>query len=387
MDWVYAPVADLGNEPRNPIVATRALGADPDAVARGVSAWTLGCTAGGGLACAKHFPGHGRTLTDSHLELPVVDAGLRELARDLVPFAAAVAAGVPSIMSAHVAYPALDRQGLPATRSVRILDELLRARLDFHGVVVSDAMIMEGIAGGESEADAAVQALHAGVDALLYPKDTVALAKDLERALGNQLSRERAQEAAGRLDHMKSLVPPAPSRAWGQLEDRAWARETALRTVRLLGEGEGYVPPPLSLITVDDDVGGPYAAPDRSTFHTTLARLGVPLVPVADPPPGEGSRLLVVYADVRGWKGRVDLSEQARETTRNVLSAPGPVLVVLFSHPWNAVEIPPPVPVLCAWGGEPLMQEAAAHAVARLVSGQRPGLRPTPPGSLSQAHS
>src|SRR6185503_9039802 len=127
------------------IVGTRAFGSDPETVARQVTAWVLGCHAGGALACAKHFPGHGRTTTDSHIGLPVVHA--ESLADDLIPFAAAIEAGVPTVMTAHVAFPALDPSGAPATLSRPILTDLLRRRMGYDGLVVSDAMNMAGVAG------------------------------------------------------------------------------------------------------------------------------------------------------------------------------------------------------------------------------------------------
>jgi beta-glucosidase-like glycosyl hydrolase len=379
VDWVYAPVADLGNEPANPIVATRALGADPRPAGRAVAAWTMGCLAGGALPCAKHFPGHGRTLTDSHVGLPVVTVDLATLARDLVPFAAAVAAGVPSIMSAHVAYPALDGDGRPATRSAPILTGLLRGRLGFRGVVVSDALIMEGAQDGGGEVEAAIEAVTAGVDALLYPQDTARLAAGLTRALGEKLSVGRVREATERLARMRRRIPPAPQRAagvgeapgWGTDEDRAWARETALRTIHPLREVGDALTWPFTLVTIDDDLGGAYPPPPRSTFVGTLRALGVEVEPEGEgngDRPRQGSTLIALYADVRAWKGRVGLSAEASRRLREALSEPGPSLVVLFSHPWNGVEVPPGVPVLCAWGGEPIMQEAAARAVARLTS-------------------
>jgi beta-glucosidase-like glycosyl hydrolase len=373
VDWVYAPVADLGNEPRNPIVATRAFGADPDAVARGVAAWSMGCLAGGALPCVKHFPGHGRTLTDSHVEQPRVGERADALADDLVPFVAAVVAGVPSVMSAHVAYPALDPEGLPATRSAPILEGLLRGRLGFHGVVVSDALIMEGAAEGTTDAEAAIQALRAGVDALLYPRDPLSLARALASAPPNALPPGRVQEAVGRLEAMAALLPatlPGP-RVWGADSDRRWARDTALRTIALLRAAPQPLRWPYSLVTVDDDLGAPYPPPSRSTFVETLRQLGVEVAEEREDGEGAGhgtSRLVAVFADVRAWKGRVGLSPQARDRIRAALERPGPALVVLFSHPWNAAEIPPEAGVLCAWGGEPLMQEAAARSVARLAS-------------------
>src|SRR5436305_6307277 len=169
VNWIYAPDCDLDVEPDNPIIGTRSFGSDPDRVGEFAAAWIDACQAEGVLASAKHFPGHGRTTVDSHKELPRVDVSadtLRET--DLVPFKRAIERGVASIMSAHVAFPAFDPSGAPATLSAPILTDLLRRELEFTGLVVTDALIMEGVlAGGESEA--VVRALGAGCDCLLYP--------------------------------------------------------------------------------------------------------------------------------------------------------------------------------------------------------------------------
>jgi beta-glucosidase-like glycosyl hydrolase len=181
INWVLAPVADLDVEPDNPIVQTRAFGDDPEAVAASVTAWIVGCEAAGAMACAKHFPGHGRTRTDSHMGLPVVGATAEVLEADLLPFRAAIGAGASSVMTAHVAYPALDPSGAPATFSKPILD-ILRRRFGFDGLIVSDALMMEGARGGRSQGEIGLDALQAGVDLLLYPDQPAAVAGALAAA-------------------------------------------------------------------------------------------------------------------------------------------------------------------------------------------------------------
>ena len=145
LNWDLAPVCDLDIVPENPIVGTRSLGSDSRKVAMLAQAWIQACQAEGVLACAKHFPGHGRTRTDSHAGLPVVDASRAELMEhDLAPFRAAIEAGVAGVMTAHVSYPALDASGAPATMSREMLQWLLRQQMRFDGLIVTDAMIMEG---------------------------------------------------------------------------------------------------------------------------------------------------------------------------------------------------------------------------------------------------
>ena len=209
-----APVADTDANPANPVIGVRSFGARPDRVAAHTAAFVHGLQAAGVAACAKHFPGHGRTGADSHLELPSVAATLPELAAtDLVPFRAAIAAGVESVMTAHVLFPAID--SVPATLSRRLLHDVLRTDLGFDGVVVTDALEMAAIA--TPPADGAVAALAAGADLLCLPasaaaqeraRDTVAAAL---RDGGLARPPGRSGRAAGR--RTRGLGRPGPGGA------------------------------------------------------------------------------------------------------------------------------------------------------------------------------
>ena len=378
VNWVYAPVADLDLEPENPIVGSRAFGSDPERASRHVVAWIEGCRSGGALACAKHFPGHGRTTSDSHLGLPTVDVSESELETDLTPFRAAIDADVASIMSAHVAYPQLDPSGTPATLSRPILTDLLRDRLGYDGLVVTDALIMEGVLEGAGEPEAAVRAVHAGCDALLYPKDLDGVAQALERAVaggasgasgnGPTLDESRIRSALRRItDAADSLAERTAERAtdqedtrlWGRSGDAEWALNTASRAIRPL-RGEPRVVREVEVVTVDDDIGGPFpvVAP-RSEFAAALREAGVAVTEV-ERPTGAHPVVIALYADIKGFKGRPGLSEAAIETVATAITAPRGATVVLFGHPRMAAETPG-AHVLGAWGGEPLMQRAAAR--------------------------
>ncbi len=162
VDLALAPVADVNAEPENPVIGIRSFGATPDLVARHTAAFVRGMQGAGTAASAKHFPGHGSTTVDSHKALPRIDADLTTLReRDLPPFAAAVEAGVRTVMTAHVLFPALDDR--PATMSPPLLG-LLRSELGFDGVVISDALDMQAIAGTVGMGPGAVAAVAAGVD-------------------------------------------------------------------------------------------------------------------------------------------------------------------------------------------------------------------------------
>jgi beta-glucosidase-like glycosyl hydrolase len=359
VNWVYAPVADVDLEPENPIIGVRAFGDEPETVARHVAAWVRGCARGGALSCAKHFPGHGRTRGDSHVEKPTVRVSRARLEEDLAPFRASVAANVDSMMTAHVAYPELDPEGRPATLSPRILQTLLREEMAFRGLVVTDAIIMEGLTEGGSEAEASVRALAAGCDVLLYPQDADAVIAEVLAAMEDgRLPRARVEDALRRTAEAAGRVAGVVEGASvGGDEDRRWALEIAVRSLRVC-RGQPSIPAGrVRLEEVEDDLGGPWPPYPRVAFPAALQAAGVEL--------GEdGTPLIAVYSDIRAWKGRPGISAAARERVRELLAAHPDATVVLFSHPRLAGELPDARHLLACWGGEGIMQEAA---VARLT--------------------
>ncbi|MEV1080301.1 glycoside hydrolase family 3 N-terminal domain-containing protein [Streptomyces sp. NPDC050211] len=235
----YAPVADLQHHPLNPIVRTRSFGADPDVASRHLSAWTAATEARGIASCAKHFPGHGGTVTDSHHETAVDPRSYDAL--DLAPFRAAVAAGVPMLMSAHVVFPALDPDR-PATLSPRILSGLLRDELGFEGVLVSDALEMKAIAERYGEAAGARLALGAGADQVIVAVADLGVTLACRDAVidalrTGALSEGRVREAAGRVRELarKYATPAAVVSGW----DAEAGLEAARRAVRGRSEPMG----------------------------------------------------------------------------------------------------------------------------------------------------
>jgi len=353
INWIFAPVADLDVLPDNPIVQTRSFGADPDRVASYVRSWIEGCQDAGALACAKHYPGHGRTIVDSHLDLPVVDASAHTLRNtDLLPFGVAADCGVASMMTGHVAYPALDPSGLPATLSRRILQEL-RDSIGYDGLVVTDALIMDGALQGKRESDAAVEAVRAGVDLLLYPNDSRRVNDALEQALASgALSHERLREALGRYERALTLAtgPTAPVTR-GPFESAAALADALLEQGMLRGAAP-RLQGPVELSVVDDDVGGPYP-PGPSTW--TRDALGGDLVGRY----AGGSRVVLAFVEPRAWKGRSGFSPESREALAD--RAADADLIILFGHPRLLPEIPGDAPVLLAWHRQRLMQEAVAR--------------------------
>jgi beta-N-acetylhexosaminidase len=202
----FSPVLDVDTNPANPVIGERSFGADPMLVARLGCAMIEGMQSNGVAACGKHFPGHGDTSLDSHLELPALDHDMNRLrAVELPPFAAAVRAGVASVMTAHVLFRALDPD-VPATMSRAVLHGILRTELGFGGVIISDDLEMKAIADHYGLEDAVVRGANAGVDVFLVCHDHAVQAQAIEvlvRAVERgQVARARLDEAARRIDSL-----------------------------------------------------------------------------------------------------------------------------------------------------------------------------------------
>jgi beta-N-acetylhexosaminidase len=211
IDFVLAPVADLTDSMTN-VIGDRSYGSDPELVAEMVTAAIAGYREAGVAMAVKHWPGHGATEVDSHRSLPVVERSFEDWSRlDRVPFVAAVEAGVDAVMVGHLSVPALDPSGEPATRSVLMVDGLLREGIGFDGVVMTDALDM-GAVGDGSSAELAVQALTAGIDLLLAPVDVVAARDGVIGAIAEgRLTEERIDLSVSRLLRLKDrlgLVEP-----------------------------------------------------------------------------------------------------------------------------------------------------------------------------------
>ena len=223
VNWNFAPVADV-NVPENPVIGTRSFGADAALVARHVAASVRGLQRQGVAACAKHFPGHGSTVEDSHLALPALTGDLED---GLPPFRAAIAAGVGSIMTAHIRV-----HDDAATLDETIVHDLLRDDLGFDGVVLADALEMKGVSGRHDPADAAVLALEAGCDALIVGHD---LGEEsvtrIVAALAERVRPERLAEAAGRVDTLAARAQPN-----GLPVARERLRDAAARALQVEGE-------------------------------------------------------------------------------------------------------------------------------------------------------
>ncbi|WP_051750113.1 glycoside hydrolase family 3 protein [Phycicoccus jejuensis] len=335
-----APVVDVNSSPRNPVIGVRSFGDDPVAVGRHTAAWVEGLQGTGIAACAKHFPGHGDTVADSHHDLPRVDASpevLRE--RELVPFRAAVAAGVACVMTSHIVVPALDADR-PATFSPTVL-RVLRDELGFDGVVVSDALDMAGASAGTGIPEAAVRALAAGVDLLCLGSATGPELFDAVRdavstaVADGRLPAARLAEAATRVralaDRWASPAPPASPPELPPVEAVAPA-------LTLSADARAFAADPAPLAVVQVASGSNLAV---GAVAWGPAALGAA---VAEDEVPAGARVAVV--------GRSVDAEHPAHTVADRLRARGHrVVLVECGWPRAAVDI-------VTWGASPVLARA-----------------------------
>jgi beta-glucosidase len=200
LNWILGPIVDVNNNPANPVINVRAFGETAAEVSALATAFIAGVAAYPVLTCAKHFPGHGDTATDSHLDLPVIEHGVDRLRQvEIPPFQAAIAAGVDGVMTAHLLIPSLDDQ-YPATLSPKILTGELRQRLEFNGLIVTDALMMGAIVNRYGAAEAAVLAVQAGTDIVLMPVDPPAAITAICQAVQQgKISEEQIRASVGRI--------------------------------------------------------------------------------------------------------------------------------------------------------------------------------------------
>jgi beta-N-acetylhexosaminidase len=250
----FYPVVDVNVNPLNPVIGIRSFGEDPQLVARMATAYMRGIQAGGMLATAKHFPGHGDTAVDTHLDLAVVEHPRSRLdAVELVPFRAAIAAGIDAVMSSHIRLPALDpTEGLPATLSRPILTGLLRQELGFTGLVFTDGMSMQAISRRFTPERAAAMAVSAGADVVLDSPDPEAALRGIKEAVERgEIAREQIERSVERILGAKARlglhrsrtvdVEAVPGAVGGRARE-AVAVEIASRAITLLKDERGQVP-------------------------------------------------------------------------------------------------------------------------------------------------
>jgi beta-N-acetylhexosaminidase len=393
LHMAFAPVADVNVNPLNPVINTRAYGSDPDLVSARVTAFIRGARSAGLQTVAKHFPGHGDTEIDSHLALAVLGVERARLdAVELVPFRAAVAAGVDGVMTAHMAVPALDPlAGLwPATLSAPVLTGLLRGELGFGGLVVTDALHMDGVKGAGGSDEVAVAALLAGADVLLMPTDA-ALAIDgvVKAVVRGVLTESRIEASARRVLASKARAGLRAGAAvdmgslagsLGRPEHVAWAESVTERSVTLVRGEAGALPLAVAgrvvlTLLYDDRASHRWGA----AFEEALTEAGASVVALrlsrqSSAADLERARRLAGTADVTlfvsfsralPWKGGLGIPEPVAALANELAARGAPVLS--FGDPYLLRQIPAARTYLLAWSEADASQRAAARGLVGLI--------------------
>ena len=389
----YAPVVDVNINPDNPIINTRAIGEDPGLVGRIGAAFIRGVQEHGMMATAKHFPGHGDTDQDSHSLLPTIGAGLDRLERvELEPFRKAVEAGVKAVMTAHLYVPALDpTPGLPATLSEPILTGLLRGKMGFNGLVVTDAMEMAGVTSAFSTEEASLRALLAGVDLLLLPPEPAKVIAYLAGAARDgKIPMRRIDEAVRRVLEAKASLGLHRERFVDvdaldrRIAPKAFL-EQAFKTFEssvTLVKNEGGVVPlagagrKVAVLSLSSDLGDYFAG--RAFVAEMRKRFPAAAAFYADGDTGQealdeaftsasdaGTVVVALFSRVSAGKGSVDLEPRHVELIKRLAALEnGPAVAVLsFGSPYFLRHFPEVDAYLCFYRNTPETQRIAPRAL------------------------
>ncbi len=393
----FSPVADVNDNPANPIINTRSFGGDPAMVARLVAATVKGTRDAGVLSTVKHFPGHGNTDVDSHISLPTIHGGWARLdSIELVPFRAAVKAGVDVVMSGHLALPGFDPDSLrPATLSPLVMTSVLRDSLGFQGLAVTDALDMGALVTTYGGGEAAVRAFLAGSDLLLMPADPRAVIVAMTEAVrSGRISRERLRQSLGKVLMIKERLKLFERRVVslervgnvvGQQSFLDSARAISARSLVLVRDS-GAV-----LATLRDRQGQvavvSYGEPGWTTsFPQELTKRGYRvtpfrLYPTSGPASYDSARAVlsaapaaIVSVAVRARSGSgVITMPDALASLIDGASRQRPTVLVSFGSPYLQSQVPDVPAYLQAWTNNPLTEWAAAAALSGApISGTLP---------------
>jgi beta-N-acetylhexosaminidase len=388
--WIFAPDADVNSNPENPIINTRSFGEDPKRVAEFVSLFVRGVEESGGLATVKHFPGHGDTSTDSHLALPRAAADRARLESvELVPFRAAISSGVSTIMTGHLSVPALETdQELPATLSHAVLTGLLRKKMGFRGLIVTDALDMAGVADRFTSGEVAVRAILAGADVLLIPPAPKAVLAALSEAVASKrLPISRVNESVARILRAKARLGLHKNRlveverlqgGFAMPEYAAAADDIAGRGVTLLRDSPGIVPfddaRPLRVLLLAV-AGDPDICPaetfereirwrvDSLAVVRTDTRYASASLAQLPSPDSYDVAIAAVFVRVADRKGSIGLPPEQVALLEKLFAQGKPVVAIGFGSPYMVERFPQAQTWLAVFSTADVAQKAAARAL------------------------
>lgn len=389
--WIFAPVADVNNNPDNPIVNIRAYSEDPREVSEHVKAYIRGAKANATypvLVTVKHFPGHGDTDADSHIGLAKIGADREHLNKvELPPFRAAIEAGVDAVMSSHLWVPALDPREIPASVSAPILTKLLREEMGFRGIVVTDAMDMHGLSKLFSPGEAAIRALEAGTDVLLMPPQPSAVIRAVTAAVrSGRISTKRLDQSVLRLLEAKVKLGLAkqklvdiegvPDGIESEDADAAAARAAA-KAITLVKNEAAMLPlknPDAACWFVLSE--SRYSPQGRRMMETLARRLPKATRVLLDPMIGQGdletaaagaqnceSVVVGAFSGVAAFQGSVGLNENYTKLMQTLLASGKPVALVAMGNPYLLRAFPNVPAYLATFSTSPLSEAAVVSAV------------------------
>ncbi len=393
----YGPVADVNNNPRNPVINIRSFGEDPVKAGEMVAGWVRGMQDAGMLATLKHFPGHGDTDVDSHLGLPMVSHPRERLdAIELPPFKAGIAAGAAGVMVAHIELPAIDPEKVPATFSPKVISTLLRPGFD--GLIYSDSMKMQAITEMASPGEAAVRAVKAGIDVILDSPDSAAAAAAIVAAVkGGDIPRERVEQSARRILEAKARlglhrtrtvnIESVPLTVGGRKND-AVARTISERSITLIKDTRNSVPLPtpksgsvLYLSVLDYPSGWRIAAPSRSVIPALRARwANIEAVEISDRATPSELDLVRAMADnydaivagvfvrASSGSGRLDLAPAVvrllQDMSRGTERRKQPFVTMFFGNPYTPMFVPEVPAMMLTYDFSDYAEVSAVKALA-----------------------
>jgi beta-N-acetylhexosaminidase len=401
INWLYGPVSDVANNPDNSMVNVRSYGENPQRTAEFVAAEVKGLRDGGVLSTAKHFPGHGDTPIDSHISLPVINVNrARFNSVELAPFRAAIAAGLDSFMTAHIALPEITGDNLPASLSPNINRDLIRKELKFDGIVTTDSLGMGAIIKNFKGAEGALLAIKAGADVALLPPDPKAAIDAIEAAvLRGDIPREQIDDSVRRLLRAKYRVGLAKTRSVDlnavnkiieKPENVRFANELAERSITLFRNENNVLPlgakqlqNALFVIAAGDDdpdQGNVFKAAienrlknarvirvDRRTTEKEYEQ-------ILNEAEKAGTIVVAPFVKRAALKGTVELPEAEAEFVREIIDLKKPVAVIAFGSPYQLKQFPKAKVYAVAYAVEDVAQAAAARAIfgETAISGRSP---------------
>jgi len=393
----YGPVADVNNNPRNPVINIRSFGEDPAKAGEMVAGWVRGMQDAGMLATLKHFPGHGDTDVDSHLGLPLVAHPRERLdAIELPPFRAGIAAGAAGVMVAHIELPAIDAEKIPATFSPKVISTLLRP--GFEGLIYSDSMKMQAITEMASPGEAAVRAVKAGIDVILDSPDSAAAAAAIVAAVrSGDIPRERVEQSARRVLDAKARLglhrtrtvnlDSVPLTVGGRKHD-AVSRTISERSITLIKDTRNSVPLPtprtgsvLYLSVLDYPSGWRIAAPSRSVIPALRSRwANLEAVEISDrATPSEldlvramsdnyDAIVAGVFVRASSGSGRLDLAPAVvrllQDLSRGSERRKQPFVTMFFGNPYTPMFVPEVPAMMLTYDFSDYAEVSAVKALA-----------------------